>query len=191
MGLHTIDQMHWCSWHKHGHRIVTSISWYSSPLKWHQYLKTFQGMVTQLVRQLATCVQVSEWVIKFTGLSHSTRNIFWTVKFHSILKDKACENIICEMADILCQRQCVKGPAHMAESLCSRSIWFSLYEDISSCNSQPSQIYHLEFNIAGVGITKSVFVNSLRPSDAYMHYQTKPSWVHMMACCLTGAKPLS
>ena len=34
-------------------------------------------------------------------------------------------------------------------------------------------------------------VNSLRPSDAYMHPQTTSSLVQIMACHLFGAKPLS
>ena len=34
-------------------------------------------------------------------------------------------------------------------------------------------------------------VNSLRPRDAYMHHQTRPSLVQIMACHLFGAKPLS
>ena len=35
------------------------------------------------------------------------------------------------------------------------------------------------------------FINSWRPSDAYMCHQTRPSLVQIMACCLVGAKPLS
>ena len=35
------------------------------------------------------------------------------------------------------------------------------------------------------------FVNSLRPSDAYMRQLTRPSLVQIMACRLNGAKPLS
>ena len=35
------------------------------------------------------------------------------------------------------------------------------------------------------------WVNSLRPSDAYMRHQPRPSLVQMMACHLIGAKPLS
>ena len=34
-------------------------------------------------------------------------------------------------------------------------------------------------------------VNSLRLSDAYMQYQTGPSLVQIMACCLFDAKALS
>ena len=34
-------------------------------------------------------------------------------------------------------------------------------------------------------------VSSLRPRDAYMRHQTKPSLVQIMACRLFGAKPLS
>ena len=34
-------------------------------------------------------------------------------------------------------------------------------------------------------------VNSLRPSDAFMHQYTKPSLIQIMACRLMGAKPLS
>ena len=34
-------------------------------------------------------------------------------------------------------------------------------------------------------------INSLRPSDAYMHQQIRPSLVEIMACRLVGAKPLS
>ena len=32
--------------------------------------------------------------------------------------------------------------------------------------------------------------NSLRPSDAYMRHQPRPSLVQIMACCLIVAKPL-
>ena len=32
--------------------------------------------------------------------------------------------------------------------------------------------------------------NSLRPSDAYMHEQTKPSLAEIMACRLIGTKSL-
>ena len=35
------------------------------------------------------------------------------------------------------------------------------------------------------------WVNSLRPSDAYMPRQPKPSMIQIMACRLFGAKPLS
>ena len=35
------------------------------------------------------------------------------------------------------------------------------------------------------------YFNSLRLSDAYMRQQTKPSLIQIMACRLTGAKPLS
>ena len=34
-------------------------------------------------------------------------------------------------------------------------------------------------------------VNSLRPSDAYICHQPRPSLVQIMACCLVGDKPLS
>ena len=33
--------------------------------------------------------------------------------------------------------------------------------------------------------------NSLRPNDAYMHQENRPSLLQIMACCLFGAKPLS
>ena len=33
--------------------------------------------------------------------------------------------------------------------------------------------------------------NSLRPSDAYMAQQTRPSLAQIMACRLVGSKPLS
>ena len=36
-----------------------------------------------------------------------------------------------------------------------------------------------------------ILVNSLRPSDAYMCQWTRPSLIQIMACRLTGAKPLS
>ena len=35
------------------------------------------------------------------------------------------------------------------------------------------------------------WVNSLRPNDAYMRQKTRPSLVEIMACRLSGAKPLS
>ena len=39
---------------------------------------------------------------------------------------------------------------------------------------------------------KTLFsLNSLRPNDAYMHHQPRPSLVQIMACCLFAAKPLS
>ena len=34
-------------------------------------------------------------------------------------------------------------------------------------------------------------LNPLKPRGAYMHHQTRPSLVQIMACCLFGAKPLS
>ena len=34
-------------------------------------------------------------------------------------------------------------------------------------------------------------INSLRPSDPYIHQVTRPSLVQIMACCLHGTKPLS
>ena len=34
-------------------------------------------------------------------------------------------------------------------------------------------------------------INSLRPCDAYMRWQPRPSLVQVMACCLFGTKPLS
>ena len=34
-------------------------------------------------------------------------------------------------------------------------------------------------------------INSLRPSDAYMHQCHIPTLLQMMACCLAGAKPFS
>ena len=34
-------------------------------------------------------------------------------------------------------------------------------------------------------------INSLRPSDAYLRQQSRPSLVQIMACRLAGAKPLS
>ena len=34
-------------------------------------------------------------------------------------------------------------------------------------------------------------LNSVRPSDAYMHRSTRPLLVQLMACRLVGAKPLS
>ena len=37
----------------------------------------------------------------------------------------------------------------------------------------------------------SILFNSLRPIAAYMHQQTKPTLVQIMACCLFGTKPLS
>ena len=37
----------------------------------------------------------------------------------------------------------------------------------------------------------TILINSLRPSDAYMCKQTKPSLVQIMACRLFGAKPSS
>ena len=36
-----------------------------------------------------------------------------------------------------------------------------------------------------------IIINSLRPSDAAMHQQTRPSLVQMMSCHLFGIKPLS
>ena len=36
-----------------------------------------------------------------------------------------------------------------------------------------------------------VMVNSLRPSNGYMHQWNRPSFVQMIACCQFGAKPLS
>ena len=35
------------------------------------------------------------------------------------------------------------------------------------------------------------FINSLRPRDAYMRHQSRPSLVQIMACRLCGTKPLS
>ena len=43
------------------------------------------------------------------------------------------------------------------------------------------------YNISKTGIT----INSLRPSDAYMHQETKPPLVQIMAYHLVGAKALS
>ena len=34
-------------------------------------------------------------------------------------------------------------------------------------------------------------INSLRPIDASMHYQPRPSLIQIMACRLAGGKPLS
>ena len=42
-----------------------------------------------------------------------------------------------------------------------------------------------------VCFTKSSRVNSLSPSATYMHHQTRPSLVQIMACWLYDAKPLS
>ena len=41
------------------------------------------------------------------------------------------------------------------------------------------------------GVTRPQWVNSLRPSDAYMHRQPRTSLVQTMICCLFSAKPLS
>ena len=35
------------------------------------------------------------------------------------------------------------------------------------------------------------FINSSKPNDSYLHKQTRPSLVQIMACHLFGAKPLS
>ena len=44
----------------------------------------------------------------------------------------------------------------------------------------------------GKGLVSINFgLNSLRPSDAYMHHQLRPSLAQIMACCLLAAKPLS
>ena len=40
-------------------------------------------------------------------------------------------------------------------------------------------------------VATGILVNSLRPSDAYMRQQDKPTLVQIMACRLFGAKPLS
>ena len=40
------------------------------------------------------------------------------------------------------------------------------------------------------GPLASEVVNLLKPSDEYMHQQTKPWLVEMMACCLVSTKPL-
>ena len=36
----------------------------------------------------------------------------------------------------------------------------------------------------------NIMVNSLRPSDAYMHHQTQPSLLQIMVCRLFSAKPI-
>ena len=40
-------------------------------------------------------------------------------------------------------------------------------------------------------VTMPRWVNSLRPSDAFMHQQSRPSLVQIMACRLASSKPLS
>ena len=44
--------------------------------------------------------------------------------------------------------------------------------------------------VEGVVSILRTLIKSLRPSDAYMHWQHRPSLVQIMACRLTGAKPL-
>ena len=41
------------------------------------------------------------------------------------------------------------------------------------------------------GVTRPQWVNSMRHSDVYLHQQSKPLLVQIMACCLFSAKPLS
>ena len=46
-------------------------------------------------------------------------------------------------------------------------------------------------SLSPYGVTRPQWVNSLRPSNAYMRRQPRPSFVQVTACRLFGAKPLS
>ena len=61
-------------------------------------------------------------------------------------------------------------------------IWWKTQSDLTPCYGQWEKP---RLNI------KSSLINSVRPSDAYMRLQHRPSLVQIMACRLFGAKPLS
>ena len=58
------------------------------------------------------------------------------------------------------------------------------------CNSFEDQAL-LDFIYGCPSSKKLLVLHSLRPSDAYMHHQPRPSLVQIMACRLFGAKTLS
>ena len=76
-----------------------------------------------------------------------------------------------------------KGPINNIPALVQIMAWRRPGEKPSSKPMMVSLTMH-------IFVTWPRWVNSLRPGDAYRHQWTASSLVQVMACCLTGAKPL-
>ena len=68
-------------------------------------------------------------------------------------------------------------------------IWWHFYK--GDFNHQTWKLAWMLLICNWIKISKAQWVNSLRPSDAYMCWQPRPSLVQIMACRLVGVKPLS
>ena len=73
--------------------------------------------------------------------------------------------------------------------LCSKT-----YNTLHSCHNFPADSRQAarDARICETSLLQSYkCLNSLRPSDTYMHNQPRPSFIQIMACCLFDPKALS
>ena len=112
----------------------------------------------------------------------------WSALTHKQLKIHGCISSYC------CPG--AQAPSHQhPEWLNIHYIWLVLYRNITE-KTQPVVLRLIQTAACLSNLGKKnnpvVKVNSLRPSDGYMHHQwTRPSLVPIMACGLFGVKPLS
>ena len=100
------------------------------------------------------------------------------------------ENMLCCMQAVISFKKNTTGTWCLIEILkvCMITLWVEsalAMEVLQSCTKPSicSLLYCVSLCYAGT--------NSLRPSDAYMHWWMKPFWFRFMAWSWTGANPLS